>query len=256
MSPDSFTILGSSSGVPQADRGTAAYLLRVNDRLTIIDCGGGATSSFLKRGYDPLDIDSLFISHTHSDHVCELPLLIQMIYLAGRKDPLDIFLPDEFVEIFRRMLPAMYIIPEKLPFEIRIRGYSGGFEYNSEFKLNAIANRHLEKYREHIERHNLPNKMQSHSFRIEVGESLLFYSGDIASFDDIRPHIDGCRYVVTELTHVEQDDFFASASSIDVGQYIITHLAGQQELLDLSERAEKAGLTNLIAAVDGMELSL
>ena len=256
MSRNCFTILGSSSGVPQADRGTAAYILRVNDRLSVIDCGGGATSSFLKRGYDPLEIDRVFISHTHSDHVCELPLLVQMIYLAGRQDPLEIYLPEEFVELFKRMLPAMYMIPEKLPFEICLIGYSAGFEYNGDFKLTAIANSHLEKYREYVERLELPNKMQSYSFHIQAGESSLFYSGDIAEFEDIRPHIDGCRYVVTELTHVDPEQFFASAGSLSVGQFVITHLAGQKELLDLNARATKAGFTNLIAAIDGMELVL
>ena len=94
MNINSFTLLGTSSGVPQASRANAGYLLKTGDSLSLIDCGGGVTSSFLRAGFDPLKIDRVFISHTHPDHCCELSLVIQMVYLAGRTEPLDVYLPE------------------------------------------------------------------------------------------------------------------------------------------------------------------
>ncbi|MCF6334560.1 MAG: sigma 54-interacting transcriptional regulator [Spirochaetales bacterium] len=90
-----FYVLGSSSGLPSADKATSGYLLKNNDSLTLIDCGGGVTQSFLKRGFNPLNVDRICISHTHSDHVCELSLFLQLIYLHKRKRPLDLFLPEK-----------------------------------------------------------------------------------------------------------------------------------------------------------------
>ena len=187
MSENSFFILGSSSGLPQAERATAGYLLKTGDSLSLIDCGGGVTASFLKRGLNPLDVDRIFISHTHSDHVCELTLFLQLIYLRGREKPIDLYLPKEFVEPFKQYMRAVYLIVEKLPYEIRFHPMTDGFIYESDlFRLRAIGNKHLHGFKEYIERLNLPNKMQCHSFKIRVGEKVLFYSADLASFDDVK----------------------------------------------------------------------
>ena len=56
MSQNRMVILGSSSGNPSPTRATSGYILEVDSRLSLIDCGGGVCSSFLRRGFDPLEI--------------------------------------------------------------------------------------------------------------------------------------------------------------------------------------------------------
>ncbi len=258
----SFTILGSSSGMPQADRACAGYLLNVDSDLTLIDCGGGVTSSFLRCGFDPLDVDRVFVSHTHPDHCCELPLFIQMVYLTGRRDPLDVYLPEEFVEPFRAFLPAVYVIPEKLPFELNLHGYTDGFVFENGFTLKAIGNRHLQGYAEYVGDLQLANKMQCHSFRIEVPASsggstkCLFYSADVKDFADVRPHLNDVDYAVLELTHVDLEQFFDFAPTSSVGEFIISHLGDANETATVEQMAQKAGVSNLRIAHDGLQLSL
>ena len=256
MTNPTFTILGSSSGMPQADRACAGYLLSIDNDLTLIECGGGVTSSFLRCRFDPLSVDRVFISHTHPDHCCELPLFIQMIYLSGRKDPLDIYLPDEFVEPFGAYLRAVYLIREKLPFELNLHGYTDGFVYEDRFRLRAIGNKHLKGYADFIEQLKLPNQMQCHSLRIDIGDKSLFYSADIGSFDDIRSHLDSVDIAVLELTHVDLDQFFDFAASSKVGRFVISHLGDPTENARLAMLSDKAGLDNLTFAHDGMTVEL
>lgn len=256
MYATSLTILGSSSGMPQANRATAGYALKVKDRLSLLDCGGGICSSFVRCGFDPLAIDRIFISHTHSDHVCELTLVIQMVYLAGRKEKLDIYVPSEFVGPLKTYLTAVYLIEEKLPFELNIIGYEEGRVFSEDFTLTAIGNRHLHGYAELISELKIPNKMQCHSFEIEIGDKSLFYSSDIFSFEEVKNHLDGKDYVVLESTHIDLDEFFEFAQSVKVGKYVITHLGTEDEVTEIEQRAKKAGLDNLATAVDGMKLAL
>lgn len=251
-----FTILGSSSGMPQSNRASAGYVLKVNDRLNLIDCGGGICSSFVRQGFDPLAIERIFISHTHSDHVCELPLVIQMVYLAGQTDNLDIYVPSEFVKPLRNYLTAVYLIKEKLPFTVDIIEYEDGFSFSNEFKLTAIGNQHLRGYVDLIRELKLPNKMQCHSFLIEINGKTLFYSSDVFNFDDVKRHLDGKDYVVLELTHIDLDEFFEFTPTIKVGQYVITHLGTAEEVAEIEQYARKTGLVNMVTAVDGMELAL
>ena len=82
MSDYNFTVLGTSSGMPQPGMACSGYVLRTGRELSLIDCGGGVSAAFAACNFDPLQVERVFISHTHPDHVSDLPLFIQMIYLA------------------------------------------------------------------------------------------------------------------------------------------------------------------------------
>ncbi|UCD62799.1 MAG: MBL fold metallo-hydrolase [Candidatus Zixiibacteriota bacterium] len=256
MSRNTLTILGSSSGRPQPDRAGSGYLLRVGESLTLLDCGSGVTSSLLRRGYDPLGVDRAFITHSHPDHVVDLPLFIQLIYLEGRREPFDVYLPAEFVEPFRAYLRATYLIERKLPFELNLHSYREGLVCDTDYRLTAIANRHLRGYAALIDEDRLPNKMQCYSFVIEVDGRSLLYTSDIASLDDVAAHLGGKDVVIIEPTHIDLDDFFRRAQDLKVGRYVVSHLGDNAEVAAINRMAAEAGVDNLVTAVDGMEVEL
>ena len=256
MSDNSFTVLGSSSGFPQAGRSCSGYLLKVGDSRSLIDCGGGVTRSFLKTGADPLKVDRIFISHTHSDHVCELSLFIQLIYLKGRTKRVDIYLPSEFVEIFRHYLYAVYLWQERMPFELKLIGYESGFEFDNNFSLKAYGTNHLKRYADDIGGLDIPNKMQCHCFQIEVANKRLFYSADIGVFEDVSKYLNGNDYVIFETTHINIEEFLSVSGEYDVGKFILTHLGSPEEVVQIRQAISKNGALNVSIAEDGLELPL
>lgn len=251
-----FTILGSSSGMPQADRACSGYVLEVKGRLCLLDCGGGICSSFMRCGFDPLAVDQIFISHTHPDHCCELPLFIQMIYLAGREAPLHFYVPDEFVKPLQAYLRAVYVISEKLPFELQISGYATGTVFDGDYRLDAIANEHLLGYTEIIEKHDLPNRMMCHSFLIEADGKRLLYSADLKSFEDIRPDLQHLDLAVIESTHIDLSELMAFVPGSDIKRWVLTHLGTPAEVNEIETALNSAGLTNVTLASDGMKIEL
>ena len=252
----SFTILGSASGMPQPDRACSGYLLERGENLSRIDCGGGVTSSFLLHGFDPRRLDRVFISHTHSDHVGDLALLIQLLHGVPTERRLDVYLPDEFVEPFKDYLNAVYLIPDRLSLELCIHGYKGGLVYDDCFRLTALANTHQTKLASDIQRLGLPNKMQCFSFRIDADGGSLFYSADVGSFDDVRPHLKELDYALVETTHIQVQQLLDHAASSSVKRYILTHLGGSEEVIELQQKIAGAGISNLVLADDGMRLDL
>ena len=256
MTSSSFTILGSSSGSPNPNRACSGYLLQVGESLSLIDCGGGVTSSFLRQGFDPLRLDRVFISHTHSDHVGELALVIQMLHVLNSNRKLTVYLPDEFVEPFESYLNAVYLIKERLRLDLVIEGYSDGFVFDESFRLRAIANSHLVGLEPVIEKLGLVNKMQCHSFEIETGDKRLFYSADIGSFDDIRDCLINLDYALIETTHVDIEQILEHARSSSVKRYVLTHLGTDDEVAKLKSAIAAAGLSNIVVAEDGMRLKL
>ena len=256
MKNSSFTILGTSSGVPQADRVCSGYVLDCGGQLTLFDCGGGVTSAFLRAGFDFRLVDRIIISHTHSDHVCELSLFLQGMYLARRDRPVKLYLPSEFLALFRSYLTAVYLFPERFSFPLEMIGYAGSLEIDDSARITAFANSHLQKYRPYVDCAGGQNKMQSHSFMIKTGAAQLLYSADIGSFDDLAPHLDGMDYVVTELSHVDRQEFFNRIGGYKVGRFIITHIDGAAEKEEIERLAREAGVANLEIATHGLQLEL
>jgi ribonuclease BN (tRNA processing enzyme) len=250
------TILGSSSARPDPDLGTSAYLLDVDGDLSLIDAGAGGMSAFMRLGFDATRLRRVFISHPHADHVCELPLVVQTIHLTCRTEPLELYLPEEFVEPFRATLRSMYLFEERFAFPLVVTGMSNGYHYAGDFNLTAIGNAHMDKLAPFVAEHRLPNRLQSFSFLIEIAGQRLLYSGDLGSFADIQPYLEDCDIILTELTHVDPDEFFAAARSLPARRIIAIHLADAAEAASVLARAEAAGLTNLEIAREGLRLNL
>ncbi len=253
---NSFTFLGTGSGHPQAGRATSGGCIKSGESLTILDVGGGVTRSFLKNNFDPTKVDRIIISHTHSDHVCELTLLLQRLHLSKREERVELFLPEEFVDTFEKYLPAVYLFKEKLPFELKVKGYNGNLKLDCGFKLEAFANNHLTPYGEVIAEFGYSNRMQSHSFQITTEKKRMFHTADIASFDDIKDLIDSNDYLIFDSTHVDLPELFDALPEKSIGRVIATHLGTEAELGAMKRAAQKAGITNFELASDGKVLEL
>lgn len=256
MSEYGYTILGSASGLPQANRGSSGTVVEAAGTLALIDCGGSVCQGFLRTGFEVSRLDRIFITHTHPDHVVELPLLIQMLKLAGRKNPVDLYLPEEFVEPFERMVEAMYLFRARLPFELRIVGYEDHFSFEGPFILRAVANRHLQKYAPIVAELGLPSRLQSYSFDLEINGKRLFHSGDVGGFEDVELHLQGHDYAVIEAAHLDLNRLFAYAQSGNVGQYIITHVLSDEQAAEIEMKGLIAEIANLVVARDGLRLEL
>lgn len=107
--PDEIVLLGAKGG-PAIRKGGAmptSSLLRLGGRNILIDCGIGVSRSVVEAGVSLLDIDAIFITHLHSDHVVELGPLIYTAWTTGLDRPLTIHGPEGTADYWRRFLSAM-----------------------------------------------------------------------------------------------------------------------------------------------------
>jgi ribonuclease Z len=100
------TFLGTGASAPSARRSTAAVLVaRGGDRL-LFDCGEG-TQRQMQRSLGLTQVDEIYLTHFHADHMLGLPGLLKTYDLTDREAPLRVFGPPGLKELFTVLRPLI-----------------------------------------------------------------------------------------------------------------------------------------------------
>ena len=67
------TLLGTGTPVPSMDRFGPSTLVEANGRRFVFDCGRGVIQRLFQIGVPIPEIDTLLLTHLHSDHVVGIP---------------------------------------------------------------------------------------------------------------------------------------------------------------------------------------
>lgn len=101
-------ILGCGDAFGSGGRHQSGYLIEASDRLFLLDCGPTTLLAMKRAGFDPRQLDTVFLSHLHGDHCAGLPFFfIDYLYRSPRNRPLQIAGPPgtekKIIELFRLM---------------------------------------------------------------------------------------------------------------------------------------------------------
>jgi ribonuclease Z len=108
------TLLGTGTPFPSAERLGSAILVEVAGKKLLFDCGRGVVIRLTQAGVNPKDIDGLFLTHLHSDHVVGIPDLWLSGWFLGRDRTLPIWGPTGTHDMAEHLAQAF-------AFDIRIR---------------------------------------------------------------------------------------------------------------------------------------
>ena len=86
-------LLGTGNPQPQIERFSAGILVEAGARKMLFDSGRGGTIRLAQLGIALGDVNPLFLTHLHSDHVVGIPDLWLTGWLRGREIPLQVFGP-------------------------------------------------------------------------------------------------------------------------------------------------------------------
>jgi ribonuclease BN (tRNA processing enzyme) len=102
------TLLGTGGPAPDPERGGQSVLVTIGDDRLLFDCGPGATHAAVRANVAVTDIDSLFLTHHHFDHIADLPHLVLARWDQGADGvgPLRIFGPANTEHICRLLFDA------------------------------------------------------------------------------------------------------------------------------------------------------
>jgi ribonuclease Z len=94
--------LGTGGSVPSARRSTASLLLARGGKRLMFDCGEG-TQRQLQRSHGLSQVDEIYLTHFHADHILGLPGLLKTYDLTAREEPLTIYGPRGLLDLFKTL---------------------------------------------------------------------------------------------------------------------------------------------------------
>jgi ribonuclease BN (tRNA processing enzyme) len=196
------------------------------------------------------------VTHTHSDHVAGLPMLIQAMWLEGRKRPLPVWMPRSAIRPLRDWLHACFLFESDLGFPIRWRGWSE----KSAAKVGTVKARpfrtsHLEATQVRNKRRHPEVGFDAFCLLIEAGKKRIAYSADLGTVDDLEPLLrDPLDLLVVELAHFHPDVLTNFLRGRAVCRVAITHMgrAVRAKLVQVRPRMVRSLRPRRVAfAVDG-----
>lgn len=96
------TLLGTGSALPSRHRLQSGSLIEAGQRRLLVDCGSGITHRLAQVGVAVTDIETVLLTHTHLDHVADLPTLLKARWL-NEEPELSILGPPGTAEVCDRL---------------------------------------------------------------------------------------------------------------------------------------------------------
>lgn len=100
------TFLGTGGSVPSARRSTASVLVSRGGERLLFDCGEG-TQRQMQRSLGLVQVDEIYLTHFHADHVLGLPGLLKTYDLTDRQVPLKVYGPRGLADLFQVFAPFL-----------------------------------------------------------------------------------------------------------------------------------------------------
>ena len=235
-------VLGCSGGIG-GNLHTTSFLV---DSDTLIDAGTGGGELALT---ELAAIDHIFITHSHMDHICNLPLLLDST--AGMRDhPVTVYATHATLEILKRHVFNWEIWPD---FSEIYRGLDTVMRYREINTGEAIAlgGRRITA---------LPavHTVPAVGYHLDSGQGSLVFSGDTYVNDALWEavnSIDGLRYLIVETAFSNRERELAALSQHlcpsllaeelrkfrGDAEIYITHLKPDEAHLIMAEIEESAG---------------
>jgi ribonuclease Z len=130
--------VGTAGSAPSARRGLPATLVRRGGDRLLFDCGEG-TQRQLVRSTGLIELEDVFITHFHADHVLGLPGMLKTFGLRQRERPLTVYGPAGLRALFAALRP----IVGRVGFPLELRELEPNEEIERDgYRIAAYATDH------------------------------------------------------------------------------------------------------------------
>jgi len=235
-------LLGTKGGPGVRAKGAmpTASLLELDGRRVVVDCGLGVTRGLVDAGMDLKDLDLVFITHLHSDHLLELGPLIHTAWCTGLKAPVTVYGPEGISDYWAGFLQSMSydnairVYDEgRIPLEalVTVRSHAEGMVMQDGLRVSALR---------------VPHPPLENCFALRFdGSRTVTFSGDTAYFPPLAGFAAGSDVLVHEAMLAEGIDLIVAKTGL--GERLRAHLhAAHTVVEDAARIAQAAAVGRLV----------
>ena len=193
-------VVGAGSPTRTSARWGTCFLLEIGDERLMIDCGPASTYKMYRMGVSPTEIDHLFFTHLHSDHISDYPcfLMTRFDQSIGTEPDLQVYGPPPIKDVTERLWSEdrgvfWYDVVARTNHPMSVHAYHtrGGtgdrpspVVHVHEYGEGKVASgKNWECYAREV-RHAQPY-LECFGFRFETEEGVIAFSGDTAPTESV-----------------------------------------------------------------------
>ncbi|HJU91847.1 MAG TPA: MBL fold metallo-hydrolase [Pyrinomonadaceae bacterium] len=251
------TILGSGTSVPHPQRAAPSHWIETSKGSLLLDISADAAHRMAQERLDWPNLDCIWISHFHLDHMGGLVAFLFGAKWAppiqSRTKPLRIFGPNGLRRIFEAMNASnnYKLLEQAFPVEFVEVGPGKDFEILPGLATTTFSTPHTE---------------ESLALRLKDEDSKLFiYTSDTGFSEDLIPFAKDADLLLMECSftrnkpiqkHLELVDAMRIARECAPKKLVLTHLYPEWDGVDLVAEARPLWSGETIEANDGLRLEI
>jgi ribonuclease BN (tRNA processing enzyme) len=250
-------VLGSGTSVPHPERAAAAHWLQTAGGALLLDISAAAIHRMAEERLDWVNLDAIWVSHFHLDHVGGLaPFLFGTKYAPQtqeRRKPLTVYGPQGLNKLFHAFDEANDYGLTKQPFPLEFK------EVAPRASFEILPGLHAETF-------STPHTGESLALKLTDadGASLVFTS-DTGPTDTLADFARGVSLFFMECSfrhdkpvelHLELAEAMHLAARAAPRRVLLAHLYPQWDGVDIAAEARKLWDGETIAAYDGLRLHI
>ncbi len=235
------TFLGSSHGVPEANRKCSCLMVEIGENIYFVDMGTPAVDQLRRRGMYIDAVKGIFITHMHGDHTNGLVDFVDLIRWYFKTADPDIFLPKlQGAEAIKNWLAVTGGDWRELKFHPVTEGplFDDGF-----LKVTAYPSTHCEK---------------AFSYLVEAEGKAVLFTGDLGHPSRDFPQVAREREIdvaICEAAHFPVNDYLPVFPECKIKRVVINHWS-YWNVPDFAQFKKDMGDTPTRLAFDGLVVEI
>lgn len=261
-------VLGSGTAAPSLNRNMSGYLLKISDKKILFDSGPGTIRQLLRLKINLLDINDIFYTHLHNDHINDLPAVIwSNNYGLLRSWPLNFYGPRGFLKYYNTLMTKI-LKPSKLKYSINVKEMLNNsiMKITLKNKIQSLKNKNnKDPNKNNIIIRSIKSKHtdSSVSYRIDYNNKSIVYSGDTEYSEEIIKISKNADILILECSYLEKRKGHLTpslcgkiATKANVKKLVLTHFNPECDKMDVKNLCKKEYKGNIVLAKDLLTLRL
>jgi ribonuclease Z len=258
------TLIGTGTPAPLVHRAGSSYLVELDGRKMLFDCGPGSVRRLLEKGEGLTDIDHLFLTHLHYDHCVDYAYfaLTRWDQGVGKIADLQVYGPAPLGCMDESLFATNGVYgPDQ-----EARTLHPGSHFVYEIRGGILPRRRLQTVVSEVEHGSVVEgegwrvktaevvhvqpQLTCLAYRLEAGEQAVVFGGDTAPVESLTELAQGadvllhmCHFINGVVTDERITgccsghlDAARTAQEAGVGTLVLVHLTEQLEQIGVKER--------------------